>query len=56
MTKAIRHQIPDLAKKYVNELNDLMSFADDNNILSDNLTILKNSIECLNLEIKKIGI
>ena len=56
MTEAIKNQRPDVAKKHLNDLNDLLSFADDNNVMSDNLMILKCAIEGLSLEIQKIGI
>ena len=45
-----------MSKKYLNDLNDLLSFADDNNVMTDNMMILKRAIEGLSLEIEKIGI
>ena len=52
----IRSRRPNEALKQINDLNKLLQFSDDSLLSTENLFDLKRTINCLNLEIKKLGV
>ena len=54
--KAIKLRKKDLAYKMIQELNDILAFADDTLIYGENMYDIRRAIEGIKLEIDKIGL
>ena len=56
LKQTIRQRKPDYAMSELKFWNNILAFADETLIMTENLFDLRKAINCLELEIKKVGV